>query len=134
MDQKSVRAQLAPGWTPVNILITAALFLFVWWPLALLMLAYILFGAKLGLNLAEPVTFKQAFARLTSGKAINSGTATRWNGDGTDTGSPGSVSLNSTELREEAERLRREREQLDRERAEFEAEKKSYGQQRHEDA
>ena len=54
MDKKSIRTQLAPGWTPLNILIMVALFIFVWWPFGLLMLAYILFGTKLGLNLAEP--------------------------------------------------------------------------------
>lgn len=134
MNQKSILTQLAPGWTPVNILIMVALFVFVWWPFGLLMLAYILVGDKFGLNLAKPVTFKQAFARLTSRPTVNSGTATRWNGERTETGSPDSASSNATELQREAERLRLEREKLDRERAEFEAEKLSHEQQRREDA
>ena len=148
MDQNSIRSQLAPGWTPLNILIMVALFVFVWWPFGLLMLAYILFGANLGLNLAEPATFKEAFARLTGGSSVSSGSTAQWKGDRADTGSPAVVSSNTNDLRDEAERLRQERENLDRERAdlnhdrenldreraEFEAEKKAFEQQRHEDA
>ncbi|MDB3935809.1 DUF2852 domain-containing protein [Granulosicoccus sp.] len=134
MDQNTIRTQLAPGWTPVNIIILAVLFVFVWWPLGVLMLAYILFGPKLGLHLAEPATFKAAFARLTSGKSTSSGSATRWNGDSTDTGSPDAVSSGANGLRDEAEHVRQDRETLDRERAEFNAEKQAFEQKRREDA
>jgi hypothetical protein len=134
LDQKSIRTQLTPGWTLLNILIMVTLFIFVWWPFGLLMLAYILFGAKFGLNLAEPTTFKEAFARLTGGTSVNSGSATRWNADRSGTDSPGSESANTTDLRDEAERLCQEREKLDRERADFDAEKQSHDQQRREDA
>lgn len=123
MDKKSIRTQLAPGWTPLNILIMVALFIFVWWPFGLLMLAYILFGTKLGLNLAEPATFKEAYARLTGGTSVSSGSATRGNGDRTVTGSPVSNSSNTTDVRDEAERLHQEREKLDRERADIDADK-----------
>ena len=133
MDQNTIRTQLAPGWTPVNIIITVALFFF-WWPLGVLMLAYILFGPKLGLHLAEPATFKAAYARLTSGASASSGSATRWNGDSTDTGSPDAVSSGPSGLRDEAELVRQDRETLDRERAEFNAEKLAFEQKRREDA
>ena len=134
MDQNTIRTQLAPGWTPVNIIIMVALFVFVWWPLGVLMLAYILVGPKLGLHLAEPATFKAAFARLTGGAPANSGTATRWNGDSTANVSPDASLSDTGGSREEIERVRQERETLDRERAEFEAEKLAFEQQRREDA
>ena len=134
MDQNTIRTQLAPGWTPVNIIIMVALFVFVWWPLGVLMLAYILVGPKLGLHLAEPATFKAAYTRLTSRAPANSGTATRWSGDSTAKVSPDASLLDTSGLREEAERVRQEREKLDRERAEFDAEKLAFEQQRREDA
>ncbi|MFK7997642.1 MAG: DUF2852 domain-containing protein [Granulosicoccus sp.] len=49
------KKQLAPGWSSVNIGITVVLFLIAW-PFALAMIAYIVWGNKLGLDLSQPAT------------------------------------------------------------------------------
>jgi len=49
------KQQLAPGWSPVNIGITVVLYLLAW-PFALLMVAYIIWGNKAGLDLSQPAT------------------------------------------------------------------------------
>lgn len=58
------KQQLAPGWSAVNIGITVILFIVGIWPLALLMLAYVVWGQRLGLNLAEPHTLSAFGKRL----------------------------------------------------------------------
>ena len=65
--------QLAPSWSPVNIGITVLLFL-LYWPFALIMLAYIVWGGKFGLDLRRPETFSIFAKRLgTAWKAaVNS--------------------------------------------------------------
>jgi ABC-type Fe3+ transport system permease subunit len=61
-----IKQQLAPGWSTVNIVILVALFTFSMWPIALLFLAYILWGAKVGLDLSQPETIKAFGRRLTN--------------------------------------------------------------------
>ena len=56
-----LRTQLSPGWTGVNIAITVVLFMLAW-PLGLLMIGYILWGRRLGLDFARPETVS-AFGR-----------------------------------------------------------------------
>jgi len=56
LDIKSLRAQLAPGWSTVNIILLALAFLF-YWPVGLAMLAYILKGADFGLDLGRPGSY-----------------------------------------------------------------------------
>lgn len=77
-----LKSQLKPGWSPVNIGLLVVLF-FVFKLLALLMLGYIVFGAKLGLDLTRPETFKSLWQRISEAwkaGAPNSGTATRVGG------------------------------------------------------
>lgn len=57
-----IKQQLAPSWSGVNIGIIIVLFVIGLWPLSLLMVAYVVWGGKLGLNLARPETLA-VFAR-----------------------------------------------------------------------
>lgn len=59
----NLREQLAPGLSGVNIGITVLLVLMAW-PLALLMLAYIFFGQKVGVDLGRPATLATFLGRL----------------------------------------------------------------------
>lgn len=77
-----IKSQLLPGWSPVNIGLLIVLF-FVFKLAALLMLGYILFGARLGLDLSRPETFKALWGRVSQAwKAAppEGGTATRVGG------------------------------------------------------
>lgn len=58
------KAQLAPGWSGINIALTIVLFLIAF-PLGLLMLAYIIWGGRIGLDLGRPETFAREAKRLT---------------------------------------------------------------------
>ncbi len=60
------KQQLAPGWSGVNIGISVVLFLVGLWPLGLLMIAYILWGQRVGLDLSRPETLGVFWKRLTS--------------------------------------------------------------------
>ena len=59
-----IKTQLAPSWSTVNIAITVLLGIMAW-PLALIFIAYVLWGAKVGLDLGRPETIK-AFGRRLS--------------------------------------------------------------------
>ena len=59
-----IKQQLAPSWSTVNIVISVVL-LYLAWPLALLFVAYVLWGSKVGLDLGRPETLK-AFGRRLS--------------------------------------------------------------------
>ena len=143
-----LRAQLAPGWSGVNVAITVVLFLMAW-PLGLLMIAYIVWGDRLGLNLARPETLSAFGGRIAH--AWRAGSAS-WGGaapisSGTPTGAEardaarpdtasswsatGSASAGGTPAAEEA-RLRADREALKRERREFETERDAW-RERHGD-
>ncbi|MFK7861162.1 MAG: DUF2852 domain-containing protein [Granulosicoccus sp.] len=50
-----LKQQLTPSWSAVNIGIVVVMFLIAW-PFALAMLAYIIWGNKLGLDLSRPIT------------------------------------------------------------------------------
>ena len=52
-----LKQQLTPSWSAVNIAIVVVLFIIDLWPFALLMLAYIIWGQKAGLDLSRPATF-----------------------------------------------------------------------------
>lgn len=56
-----LKQQLTPSWSAVNIGITVVLFI-IGWPLAFAMLAYIIWGKRLGLDLSRPATLG-VFAR-----------------------------------------------------------------------
>ncbi|MBX2880776.1 MAG: hypothetical protein KTR32_12615 [Granulosicoccus sp.] len=60
-----LKEQLAPGWSMANIVICVVLF-FLSPLLALLMVGYIVWGNKLGLDLRQPQTFMVFAKRLTS--------------------------------------------------------------------
>ena len=59
------KQQLAPSWSAVNLVITAVLFLIGWWPLSLIMIAYILWGSKVGLDLSRPETVRAFIRRIS---------------------------------------------------------------------
>jgi len=58
-----IKQQLAPGWSAVNIGLIVILYM-VAWPLAVLMIAYIVWGDKLGLDLGRPETLSVFWKRL----------------------------------------------------------------------
>lgn len=60
-----IKQQLTPGWSAVNIALVVVLFMMAW-PLALLMLAYIIWGQKLGLDLGRPETLSIFWKRLST--------------------------------------------------------------------
>lgn len=59
-----LKQQLVPNWTPVNIGIIIVLMLLSLWPLSLLMVAYIVFGQKVGLDLSRPATLRTFGRRI----------------------------------------------------------------------
>lgn len=59
-----LKKQLAPGWSTVNIIILVVLFMFSW-ALALIYLAYVLWGQKVNLDLSRPETIT-AFGKRVS--------------------------------------------------------------------
>lgn len=61
-----IKQQLAPGWSTVNIVLVAVLFLAGWWPLALIMVAYVLWGSKVGLDLSRPETLSTFGRRIAA--------------------------------------------------------------------
>ena len=67
-----LRRQLAPGLSGVNVGITVLLVILAW-PLAVLMIAYIFFGQKVGVDLGRPATLVTFFARLKT--ALRAGIA-----------------------------------------------------------
>lgn len=117
-----LKPQLAPGWSGVNIALLVVLFL-VAAPLGLLMLAYILLGARLGLDLSRPHTFVSAWDRLVG--AWKAGTAS-WGGDNAvpqGGGTPAPHLDRAQELEQREAALLAERDKLARERADFERQK-----------
>lgn len=70
------KQQLAPGWSPVNIGLTVVLF-WMAWPLGLLMVAYIIWGHKLRLDLSHPETISAFGARLAAAFRAGVDTFTR---------------------------------------------------------
>jgi len=121
-----IQSQLAPGWSPVNIGITVVLF-FIGWPLALLMVGYVLLGNKLGISLARPATFGQFFRRI---KRAASAASTAFSASGNhSSGTPdyqrdaGGTPYGSTAAEQ---KLAEERDALARERAEFEKERQAH--------
>lgn len=59
-----IKQQLAPGWSPANIIICVVLVLMNLWPLSLVMVAYIVWGNKVGLDLSQPQTLGVFAKRL----------------------------------------------------------------------
>lgn len=121
-----LRPQLAPGWSPVNIGLMILLFI-VFKPLGFLMLAYILVGGRLGLDLGRPDTFSAFWQRLAGAwqaggnpRADVSRTADESIGGGT----PAPVIDRARELDVRERELAAERDALARERDAFEREKR----------
>jgi len=150
IDWLEIKSQLAPGWSPVNIGITLLLFLFSW-PLALLMLGYILKGRSIGLDLRSPSTYKPAFSTMidrtrslisswTNNKGDSSFRSNQSDAGGTPAGgiSPGRASRveaaqssdNFEQWRsEETAKLKKERADLERERMLLDAQKQAFKEQ-----
>lgn len=139
-----LRAQLAPGWSGVNVAITVVLFLMAW-PLAIVMIAYIVWGDRLGLNLARPETLSAFGGRIAhawragsaswgSAAPLSSGTPTgagrggftRPDAAGAEVPGAGTASAGGRPVVEDEHALRAERETLERERREFEAERDAW--------
>lgn len=135
IDWIAIKSQLAPGLSPVNILIAAVLLL-ISWPLALLMAAYIFKGSAIGLDLRYPSTYtpailklfdhaKSLFARIKSGAApaVSAGSQQP-------SASGGKPAMPDTDFEqwrsEETAKLKRERAALEREKMLFEASKKAF--------
>ncbi len=123
----NLRSQLAPGWSSVNIGITILLFLLAW-PLALAMIAYIIWGRKLNLDFSRPETISAFMGRISNaiqglkqGWSQSSGTYQK-NTDPNHGGVPFGYS-ERVALDEERDSLRREREKFDDERRKFDAER-----------
>ena len=114
------KAQLAPGWSGLNIGILVVLFL-VAMPLALLMLAYIVWGGRIGLDLGRPETFAREGKRLAG--AFGAGREHWRGGSPVSTGRPAPTLERERELAAEADRLSAERAALARERAELDRER-----------
>ena len=121
-----LRAQLAPGWSGVNVALTVLLFLMAW-PLGLLMVAYIVWGRQLGLDLSRPETLSLFGGRVRD--AWRAGSAS-WGQGRTplSTGTPrGSSNVSArSNGQDEATALRAERDALDRERHAFEVERREW--------
>ena len=118
-----LRSQLAPGWSGVNVALIALLFFVVGWPLALLMVAYVVWGRQLGLDLSRPETFAGFGARLKHAWTA----ATRsWGGGGTLSSGTPDAGAARPDPRDEATALRAEREALERDRREFERERRDW--------
>ena len=124
-----LRTQLSPGWSGVNVAITVVLFLMAW-PLALLMVGYIVWGRQLGLDFARPETVGAFGRRLSS--AWRAGTESWSRGPSLSTGTPNAARrhdervVNEHEPSASDETLRTERAALARERQAFEAEKREW--------
>ena len=67
---QDLKQQLAPSWSPVNIGVTVVLFLMGAWPLGLLMIAYIVWGTRLGLDLGTPQTLSVFAQRITTAAKV----------------------------------------------------------------
>ena len=61
-----IKQQLAPSWSTVNIALVAVLTIMGFWPLGLAMVAYVLWGQKVGLDLSRPETFATFGRRLAA--------------------------------------------------------------------
>ncbi|MFT5896143.1 MAG: hypothetical protein ACI8VW_003026 [bacterium] len=60
-----IKQQLAPSWSTVNIVISVFLVI-VAWPAAIIFIAYVLWGSKIGLDLGRPETLKALGRRLSN--------------------------------------------------------------------
>lgn len=124
LDLDNIRSQLAPGWTMVNIVLLVVLF-FLAWPLGLLMIAYILGGHSLGVNLGQPETFSVAFGRMAN--AVRAGVAEFNRPSGGQDNFAATPPEDPTQFeqwrQQEIARLAQERENLVSEQAAFAAEK-----------
>ena len=138
------RSQLSPGWSGVNVALVVVLFLFAW-PLGLVMIGYIVWGRRLGLDVGRPETLSAFGARLShawragseswgSGRTIPStGTpGARAAGGRPDAAadSPSANGRTAGDTTTSDETLRREREILARERQAFETEKREWRERR----
>ncbi|MBX2886446.1 MAG: DUF2852 domain-containing protein [Granulosicoccus sp.] len=139
-DFNALRAQLTPGWSTVNIVITVLAFLW-FWPLGLLMIGYIVKGADFGLDLGQPSSFlpffrdigdslREATDKFTSKKRTTQGTTASGGRPMPDADSRGSNSGEREAFeswrQRETDTIRRERQALEQEKAEFEAQKRRF--------
>lgn len=65
-DLAEIRSQMRPGWSPVNIIIMVLLF-WIFWPFGLAMVAYIVWGDRIGLDFSQPNSFRGFAGRLKQG-------------------------------------------------------------------
>lgn len=145
IDFNALKAQLTPGWSPVNIVLTILAFLW-FWPIGLLMLAYILKGADFGLNLGQPSSFMPFFRDIGDSLREVTDKFTSKNNTSENRSTSGGAAAGGTPVPDEelkkqssAERdafeawrqretdaIRRERQTLEQDKAAFAAEKKQY--------
>ena len=105
-----LRQQLAPSWSGVNIALMVLLFVIAW-PLGLLMIAYIIWGKQINIDLSQPQTLSVFWSRIRS----------CWH-SAMDTWHDRAKQPNSDSL----DQIIAERTALRREREAFEAEKRDY--------
>ncbi len=117
-DMNDIRSQLTPSWTGVNIALVVVLFLLAW-PLGLLMIAYIIWGSRLGLDFSRPETFSSAFGRVSA--AVRAGLAAYQRGSTNDDAHPEAPPEDPVDFArwrsEEINRLNEQRRELEEERA-----------------
>ncbi|MCX5520960.1 DUF2852 domain-containing protein [Kaistia defluvii] len=106
---------LRPGWTPLTIALMVLGF-FVFWPLGLAMLAYIIWGNRLPEFRRNAEGMRNDFKRSFSGCGWQSRRETSWGAYRSESGNSAFDAYRAAELK----RLDEERRKLDEERAEFE--------------
>jgi hypothetical protein len=107
---------LRPGWTPLTIALMVLGF-FVFWPLGLAMLAYILWGDRLPEFRRSAEGVRDDFKRSFSGCGWQGRRDQRWGSHQSQSGNAAFDDYRAAELK----RLDEERRKLDEERAEFDA-------------
>jgi len=128
LDLVNLRSQLSPGWSPVNI---GAVVILTWIfiPFGLAMIAYVLWGDRVGLDFSQPGSIRQFVTRLKNGfrgavQGFNS-TQGHANPPSTGTPTPDRDSFESWRRQEEV-KLQNEREALEQERDAFNAKRNQH--------
>lgn len=123
-----LQKQLAPGWSAVNIALTVILFI-IGWPLGLLMVAYVLLGDRLDIDLSRPhtVSIFGRRVRRSAGAAIDAWDDPLPTGTPSSTGTPASTGTPIDALHSERARLDAEREAFESEKRAWEAGQREKG-------
>lgn len=108
-DEKTFQHQLRPAWTPVNIALMILFFVASLWPLGLLMIAYMMYGKEMGIDLSNWGSAKSSAKKASRGFS--------WSSNRTQ--SSGNAAFDAWR-EEEMERIRKEREKLEEAKEAFE--------------